>query len=372
MKQKFSFLLLFMLLFCTVGWAQQERKITGTVTADGAPLSFASVMVKGTSHGTQTDENGNYTINVKEGDVLEFSFMGFSTVTRKVSGTRPINVTLTEEANQLDEVVVMAYGTTQKKAKVTNSVATVKAEALSTGSFANPAQALSGAVAGLRVAQTSGSPGAAPSLVLRGGTNLDGSGSPLIIIDGQIRGGLNDINPDDIESMDILKDAGATAIYGARASNGVVLVTTKKGKSGASSLSVKLKNSFSYMNNQVEFLNARDYLYWQRTAIRNAARVWQNSSGDWKGFTSEGSLSGVQPYGTANKHFASMTDDTVLNANENGNAYWSTMFSESLSASQKQRLLSEGWQTMTDPITGKELIFYDFSFKKAAFRPFAY
>ena len=230
MRQKFLFCSFFLILFTSIGWAQQERKITGTVTADGAPLSFASVIVKGTTRGTQTDEKGSYSINVKDGETLEFSFMGYTTVMRKVSGARPINVTLTEEANQLDEVVVMAYGTTQKKAKVTNSVATVKAEALSTGSFANPAQALSGAVAGLRVSQTSGSPGAAPTLVLRGGTNLNGSGSPLIIIDGQIRGGLNDINPDDIESMDILKDAGATAIYGARASNGVVLVTTKKVK----------------------------------------------------------------------------------------------------------------------------------------------
>ncbi|ACU93606.1 TonB-dependent receptor plug [Capnocytophaga ochracea DSM 7271] len=369
MKQKYLFNVFF-LLFFTIGWAQ-EIMVKGTVSSDEMPLPGAAVVVKGTTHGTQTDFEGNYTLTAKEGDILVFSFVGYTTQERRVTGSRPINVSLKEEANVLEEVVLTAYGGTQKKAKVTSSIASVKTEVLSTGSFSNPAQALSGAVAGLRVAQTSGSPGAAPTLVLRGGTNLDGSGSPLVIIDGQIRGGLNDINPDDIESMDILKDAGATAIYGARASNGVVLVTTKKGRLGVSSLNVKLKHGFAYMNNQVEFLNARDYLYWQRTAVRNSARVWQNASGDWKGFTNEASLSGAQPYGTGNIHFKSMTDDTVLNPNESANSYWSTMFSESLSPSQKQKLLSEGWQTMTDPITGKELIFYDFDFKKAAFRPFA-
>ncbi|WP_448825249.1 SusC/RagA family TonB-linked outer membrane protein [Capnocytophaga ochracea] len=370
MKQKYLFNVFFLLFFTTIGWAQ-EIIVKGTVSSDEMPLPGAAVVVKGTTHGTQTDFEGNYTLTAKEDDILVFSFVGYTTQERRVTGNRPINVSLKEEANVLEEVVLTAYGGTQKKAKVTSSIASVKTEVLSTGSFSNPAQALSGAVAGLRVAQTSGSPGAAPTLVLRGGTNLDGSGSPLVIIDGQIRGGLNDINPDDIESMDILKDAGATAIYGARASNGVVLVTTKKGRLGVSSLNVKLKHGFAYMNNQVEFLNARDYLYWQRTAVRNSARVWQNASGDWKGFTNEASLSGAQPYGTGNIHFKSMTDDTVLNPNESANSYWSTMFSESLSPSQKQKLLSEGWQTMTDPITGKELIFYDFDFKKAAFRPFA-
>ena len=370
MKQKYLFNVFFLLFFTTIGWAQ-EIIVKGTVSSDEMPLPGAAVVVKGTTHGAQTDFEGNYTLTAKEGDILVFSFVGYTTQEKRVTGSRPINVSLKEEANVLEEVVLTAYGGTQKKAKVTSSIASVKTEVLSTGSFSNPAQALSGAVAGLRVAQTSGSPGAAPTLVLRGGTNLDGSGSPLVIIDGQIRGGLNDINPDDIESMDILKDAGATAIYGARASNGVVLVTTKRGRAGVSSLNVKLKHGFAYMNNQVEFLNARDYLYWQRTAVRNSARVWQNASGDWKGFTNEASLSGAQPYGTGNKHFKSMTDDTVLNPNESANSYWSTMFSESLSPSQKQKLLSEGWQTMTDPITGKELIFYDFDFKKAAFRPFA-
>ena len=282
-----------------------------------------------------------------------------------------INVLLEEQTSQLDEVVVTAYGGVQKKAKVTSSIASVKAETLSTGSFSNPAQALSGAVAGLRVAQTSGKPGATPTLVLRGGTNLDGSGSPLVVIDGQLRGGLNDINPEDIESMEILKDAGATAIYGARASNGVVLVTTKRGKQGTSQLSVKLKHNFAYMNKQVEFVDAGEYLYWQRSSVYNASRIYQNSAGNWVGYTNQNSLHTSGAYGTGNKHFTSETDNTLLNPNHRSDAYWSPMLSETLSVEQRQILLSEGWQTMTDPVTGKEIIYSNFDLSKNAFRPFA-
>lgn len=127
-------------------------------------------------------------------------------------------------------------GEPQLRSKLTNSISSVKEEQMAVGIFSNPAQALSGAVAGLKVMQASGNPAASPIIVLRGGTNLDGTGSPLILVDGQQRDNLNDINPADIESMDVLKDAGATALYGARANNGVLLVTTKKGKTGRTSL----------------------------------------------------------------------------------------------------------------------------------------
>lgn len=127
----------------------------------------------------------------------------------------------------LAEVVVTGYGGKQLRSKVTSSITKVNEEALKVGVFSNPAQALSGAVAGLKVTQSSGNPGSTPSIVLRGGTDWDGSGAPLVMVDGQLRSALSDINPEDIESMEVLKDAGATALYGARASNGVILVTTK-------------------------------------------------------------------------------------------------------------------------------------------------
>lgn len=366
------------MLITSLGVFAQEKTVTGLVTDEQKqPIPGASILVKGTTRGTQSDFDGNYSLKAKTGEILVFSFVGYTTQEIKVpsagSSTVAINVVLKEAAEQLQEVVVTGYGGTRQKAKLTNSIATVKAEVLEQGSFSNPAQALSGAVSGLRVSQTSGKPGAVPSLVLRGGTNLDGSGSPLIIVDGQVRGGLNDINPDDIESMEILKDAGATAIYGARANNGVVLVTTKKGKAGVSSLQFKIKHGFSYMNNPYEFLDARDYLYWMRTAYYNSSRVYQNSAGEWKGFAPATTLSAAQPYGTGNKHFVGNTTELINpNVGRSANqAYWSTMLSENLTPEQKQILLSQGWQTMQDPVTGKELIFSNFDRSKAAFRSFA-
>ena len=211
---------------------QQSETATGTVVDAMGPVIGASVVVKGTTNGVITDFDGNFTLsNVKKGDIIQISFVGYATLEVKWTGA-PLNIELKEDTEMLEEVVVTGYGGKQLRTKVTNSIAKVNNDALHTGVHSNPAQALSGAVSGLRVTNTSGNPGAAPTITLRGGTNLDGSGSPLVIVDGQLRDSMADINPEDIESMDVLKDAGATAIYGARASNGVILITTKSGKEG--------------------------------------------------------------------------------------------------------------------------------------------
>jgi len=133
------------------------------------------------------------------------------------------------ETAKLDDVIVVGYGT-QRKSSVTASIAKLDKRILESGMRSNPAQALSGTIPGLRVSTTSGRPGALPDIILRGGTNFDGTGSPLIIVDGQYRPNLSDLNSEDIESLEVLKDASSTAIYGARASNGVILITTKRGK----------------------------------------------------------------------------------------------------------------------------------------------
>ncbi|MDO4782788.1 MAG: TonB-dependent receptor [Capnocytophaga felis] len=359
-----------------------QTKVTGQVTDESKnPLPGASIVVKGTSKGVVSDLDGNYEIQVEEGDVLEFSYIGFQPQTRTISkiratqgGGKPliINILLKEETNTLSEVVVTGYGGTREKVKLTNSIATVKKDILEKGSFSNPAQALSGAVSGVRVTQSSGKPGATPSIVLRGGTNLDGSGSPLIVIDGQVRGGLNDINPNDIESMEMLKDAGATAIYGARANNGVILVTTKRGKAGVSSLNINAKTGYGFQNFLYDYLDAREYLYWQRSSVNNAAHIYQDSNGAWKGYTNTKSLSTPGGYGTGNKHFDA--NGNVINPNmgrDAANASFSPMFSETLTPAQKQQLLAEGWETMTDPVTGKEIIFSNYDTKKTSFRPFS-
>ena len=212
---------------------------TGIVSADGEPLIGATVRVKGTNLGVITDIDGKFTIaGVEIGATLQISYVGYKTQEIIYRGGT-LNVVMVED-NVLEEVVVIGYGVSQKRTKVTNSIAKVSDEALSVGAHANPAQALAGAVAGVKVDVSTGSPAATPSITIRGGSNYDGgSNEPLVIVDGVIRSSLSDINANDIESMDILKDAGATALYGARAGNGVILITTKKGKSGSARVDLK-------------------------------------------------------------------------------------------------------------------------------------
>ena len=292
---------------------QQSETATGTVVDAMGPVIGASVVVKGTTNGVITDFDGNFSIpGVKKGAILEISFVGYATKEVTWNGT-PLNVTLEEDTKVLDEVVVTAYGGKTLRSKMTNSIAKVDNEVLESGLHSNPAQAHSGTVAGLQVRQTSGDPGATPTLIRRGGTGLDGSGSPLVIVDGAQRS-LSDINPADIESMEVMKDAGATAIYGARAANGVVLVTTKRGKEGYSAINVRAKFGLNYFHDNYNFLGARDYLYWMRKSYQRAASY---------GATNLNSLNGVQPYGTGNIYFNN--DGTPADGNKVNAANWSTM-----------------------------------------------
>ena len=333
---------------------QQSETATGTVVDAMGPVIGASVVVKGTTNGVITDFDGNFTLsNVKKGDVIQISFVGYATQEIVWDG-KVMNVTLKEDAEMLEEVVITAYGGKQLRSKVTNSIAKVKEDVLTTGSHTNPAKALSGAVSGLRVDQTSGNPGSVPTIVLRGGTNLDGSGSPLVIVDGQVRGSLADINPEDIESMEVMKDAGATAIYGARANNGVILITTKRGKEGFSEIRFKSKIGVNQFRNNYNYLNAHDYLHYMRMGYKNATQVGQVGD-SWVGWTNMSSLTGVQPYGTGNIYYNA--DGSVADGNKNSSAVWGVM---KYDASKHADLLKKGWKTMTDPVYGDELIYSEF------------
>ena len=337
---------------------QQNGTATGTVVDAMGPVIGASVVVKGTTNGVITDFDGNFSLsNVNKGDVIQISFVGYATQEIVWDG-KALNVTLKEDTEVLDEVVITAYGGKTLRSKMTNSIAKVDNEVLKSGIHSNPAQALSGAVAGLQVRQTSGDPGAAPTLILRGGTSLDGSGSPLVIIDGAQRS-MSDINPSDIESIEVMKDAGATAIYGARAANGVILVTTKRGKEGHSAINVRAKFSLNYFNNTYNFLGAGDYLYWMRKSYQNAGEVYQNSKGEWKGWSNMSTLKGVQPYGTGNVYFNA--DGTPADGNKVNAANWSPMIYEDRYAF----LLNEGWQTMIDPVYGDKIIYKEFMMEDA-------
>ena len=225
---------------------QQNGSCTGIVKdTTGETVIGASVVVKGTTNGTITGIDGDFSLNnVKQGDIIQISFVGYKTVEVKWNG-QPLNVTLKDDTEMLGEVVVTGYGGQQLRTKVTNSISKVKQESLNVGMHSNPAQALSGAVAGLKVIQSSGSPGATPTIILRGGTNLDGTGSPLVVVDGQLRDSMSDINPEDIESISMLTGPSAAALYGNAAASGVVLITTKKGAVGKTSVTVSNNTTFS-------------------------------------------------------------------------------------------------------------------------------
>ncbi len=320
---------------------QQNGSCTGIVKdTTGETVIGASVVVKGTTNGTITGIDGDFSLNnVKQGDIIQISFVGYKTVEVKWNG-QPLNVTLKDDTEMLGEVVVTGYGGQQLRTKVTNSISKVKQESLNVGMHSNPAQALSGAVAGLKVIQSSGSPGATPTIILRGGTNLDGTGSPLVVVDGQLRDSMSDINPEDIESMDVLKDAGATALYGARASNGVILITTKRGKAGFREINFKAKLGLSYARTPYEFLEAGEYIKAMRKAHWDAGHLFQDKDGNTKTYWGnwESYLNGKQPFGTGNNLDQDIYSTQFLNED---NKY----------------LLGRGWQTVTDPITGKEILY---------------
>ena len=340
---------------------QQSETATGTVTDAMGPVIGASVVVKGTTNGVITDFDGNFTLNnVKKGDVIQISYVGYKTQEIVWNG-KPLAITLKEDSEMMEEVVITGYGGKQLRSKVTSSITKVDNTAITSGVKANPVSALAGSVAGLSVQQNSGKPGSMPTVVLRGGTSLSGDGSPLYVIDGVVRS-ISDFNPEDIESMEVLKDASATAIYGARANNGVILITTKKGKTGKAQINFKAKTSLGFMGYMPEFLNAGDYLYYQRKGIYNAANTGTSYAAAW-----ESLLTQANGFGTGNLLYDPANPGQFLDGNKDARAIYSTM----LLNDENRFLLSQGWKTMTDPIYGDEIIYKDFDFADEAFRSMA-
>ena len=239
MRTKFlkSITLIFLLVF-HVTFAQQT--VTGTVTdADGIPLPGATVIVQGTDTATSADFDGNYSIAAENGDVLVTSFVGYSDQITNVNSS-VVNVIM-QLQSALDEVVVVAYGT-QSKASLTGSVSVIAAEQIENSTSSNAAKSLEGLVSGLRIVQSNAVPGSSPTIRIRGFGSINASNSPLIVVDGvPYSGSLNNINPKDIESTSVLKDASSTSLYGSKASNGVLLITTKKGEKIKNQLSVDTK-----------------------------------------------------------------------------------------------------------------------------------
>ena len=234
------------------------QKVTGTVISgsDNEPLIGASVMVQGTKVGSVTDLDGNFTIDAKNGQTLEVSYLGFITQKVKVTGS-VINVTLNEDKQSLDEVVVVGYGV-QKKKLVTGATVQLKGDDIAKLNTTNPLSAMQGQTPGVNIVSTSGQPGAAMSVTIRG-LGTVGNSQPLYLIDG-VGGDITTLNPADIESIDVLKDAASAAIYGAQAANGVVLVTTKSGREGSCKITYDGYVGWQTLPRKFEMLNSEQYM----------------------------------------------------------------------------------------------------------------
>tara|TARA_R110002167_G_scaffold158880_10_gene354269 strand:- start:14380 stop:17484 length:3105 start_codon:yes stop_codon:yes gene_type:complete len=271
---------------------QQQTVVSGTVTDNnGSPLPGASVVVKGTINGTITDFDGTYSLSKIEGDeTLIFSYIGFKAVELKIDERLIINVSLDEDAQSLDEVVVVGYGTMQKR-DVTGSISSISEDNIEKASISRPDEALKGKVSGVQVRNNSHAPGGGISVRVRGTASISAGGDPLYVIDGMpistdLSTGrssdagtygappnpLNSIDPSDIASIQILKDASAAAIYGSRAANGVVLITTKRGITNQQNINVEYSSGIAELSNKLPFLNAQQ---WSQQANDRAIMLGQ-------------------------------------------------------------------------------------------------
>lgn len=293
----------------------------------GEPVIGATILEKGTDNGTITNLDGNFSLNVAKGKQIEVSYVGFASQTVSVVNDQFLRIVLKEDTETLDEVVVVGYGVKQKRSTMTTAISKMDDKVLRNAAISNAAQALQGTVSGLRVTNTSGAPGSSPTIVLRGGASIEGAGSPLVVVDGVVRS-LQDINPSDIESIQVLKDAASTAIYGARANNGVILVQTRKGKAGHTQVSYKFKGGMNFARMGYDYMDAENYIRYGRLGC-----VYSGGSvSDIDNTRGYGAL-----YGANNPDQYSIR---YLDGNEN--------------------LLQEGWKQMTDPVTGRQLVFKDY------------
>jgi TonB-linked SusC/RagA family outer membrane protein len=276
----------------------QDHEVTGTIKdAAGKPISGVTVVVKGSSKITTSDSSGKFSITTLHAkSLLEFNYVGYKTKTADVKAVSSINIVLEEAKTQLSEVVVVGYGT-QKKSDITGAISSIKNKDFKDQPVSNLATSIEGKLSGINVTQPSGTPGAGLMVSIRGSQN------PLYVVDGvpmlsennsalptsynisgssvgsgQSVSSISDINPDDIESIEVLKDASAAAIYGARAANGVVLVTTKRGKSGKTSFDVNYYTGFQNVEKKIKFLNSQQFYNLTNQAIANDIQVYNNES----------------------------------------------------------------------------------------------
>tara|TARA_B110000902_G_scaffold266889_1_gene356704 strand:+ start:1062 stop:4097 length:3036 start_codon:yes stop_codon:yes gene_type:complete len=258
---------LYSLTLLTFAFASaQQKNITGLVSSNDMPITGVSIIVKGTTIGSMTDFDGNFSIKASATDFLIVSYLGYKSQELLVGNNTVINVNLVEDINQLDEIVLIGYGGVKKK-DLTGAVSTVKGEELNKRSVANIQDALGGQLPGVQVSSGGGAPGAEASIKIRGFSTLNDNG-PLYVVDDVALDDISFLTPNDVESIQVLKDASASAIYGSRASNGVVIITTKKGKVGKTSVSLNISSSMQSVARKPNMANATEY-----AATKNAASL---------------------------------------------------------------------------------------------------
>ena len=281
-----------LLLLCVPIFAQSQVRVTGKVIDNlGEPMIGVSILEKGTTNGVVTDIDGNYSLNAKEGGTLVFSYVGYITQEHPVTGGT-LNITLKEDAETLDELVVVGYGV-QKKSSVTGAISSVKAEDMENRTVTTAAQALQGKTAGVQLITTSSAPGETPTIRVRGYSSNVAS-DPLYVVDGVRLDDISGIDPNDIESMEVLKDAASAAIYGAEAGNGVILITTKKGKAGTGKIAYDFQLTSQSVARMPKLLNAQEYItYMTEGGFLNYDDImaaWDGTDTDWVNETFENSL----------------------------------------------------------------------------------
>jgi TonB-linked SusC/RagA family outer membrane protein len=335
--QKRQFLLVFLFIqLCSFG-ALAQTTIRGVVKdAKGIPMVAVTVNEKGTTNATTTGNDGSYSISVSSNNAtLAFSYTGYTAQEIALKGKTTLDVTLAEDDSKLTEVVVVGYGK-QSREKLTTAITKLDQRTLENVPYPSPLSALQGAIPGVRVQSWSGQPGVAPRIILRGGTTINNpnGAAPLYIVDGVIRNNLDDVAPDDIESLNVLKDAAATSIYGARASNGVVLVTTRSGREGTARISYGYDLNVADAGSQlVDYIDGGDYIKYMRQAVM------------WTGVkvapaTTIGRLTAPSAYGTGN--------DLTKN----------TAYTTQYLTPANQHKLNEGWQQVQDPYDPTKTIIY--------------
>lgn len=287
---------------------QQQKKVTGKVTSSGGePIPGLTIAIKGTTHGTITDVDGNYSISdVPVNATLVYSYIGMKTKEEMVNGRSSINITMEEETIGLDEVVAIGYGTV-KKQDLTGSVTTIKNEALSQRTISNVSEAFAGQLAGVQAQQTTGKPGAELTIKIRGLSTINASNDPLYVVDGVPVGTtMKDMNPNDIASIEVLKDAASTAIYGARGSNGVVLISTKQGGKSKPTFDVVLNYGVQQVDKIIDMMDINQWTAYQ---------IWNKNEGYIR---SGGNLSTP----VASRPSAYQYPDSFLNPSSLPNVNW--------------------------------------------------